>query len=164
MSHFPSTKGLRSFLASRRTNTWYSPVMKLTPGEIQQLEQAARGAASAAYCPYSNFPVGAAVLTGSGKMYVGCNVENAAFGLCNCAERTALFTAAAAGERQVTAVAIYTPTRTATAPCGACRQVLNEFGADALVISVCDSDERSERRLSDLLPAAFGPANLKPVS
>jgi cytidine deaminase len=138
--------------------------MKLTPGAIQQLENAARVAASAAYCPYSNFPVGAAVLASSGKMYGGCNVENAAFGLCNCAERTALFTAVAAGEREVVAVAIYTPTRSATAPCGACRQVLNEFGADALVISVCDSDQRSEMRLSDLLPAAFGPANLKPAS
>ena len=67
----------------------------------------------------------------------------------------------ATGERQVRAVAVYTPTKTATTPCGACRQVINEFGPDALVISVCDSADRIETTLSQLLPAAFGPRNLK---
>ena len=127
----------------------------------RKLEKAARAAAKASYSPYSKFRVGAAVLAGSGKIYSGTNVENASYGLCNCAERTAIFTAAAAGERVVQAVAVYTPTRTATAPCGACRQVINEFGPTALVISVCNSTGRLETTLDRLLPSAFGPKALR---
>ncbi|HYD85603.1 MAG TPA: cytidine deaminase, partial [Opitutus sp.] len=81
-------------------------------------------------------------------------------GLCNCAERTALFTAAAAGEREIAAVVVYTPTPTPTSPCGACRQVINEFGPHALVISVCDGPDVREATLDALLPDAFGPADL----
>jgi cytidine deaminase len=125
------------------------------------LVRVARNAAGKAYAPYSKFTVGAAVLAGSGKIYAGSNVENASYGLCNCAERTAIFTAAAAGERVIKAVAIYTPTKTPTAPCGACRQVINEFGPTALIISVCDSAECIETTLDQLLPIAFGPANLR---
>jgi len=132
-----------------------------TGSDLRRLEKTARDAAQAAYAPYSKFRVGAAVLTGSGKIFGGCNVENASFGLCNCAERTAVFSAVAAGENKINAVAIYTPTKTAASPCGACRQVLNEFGPDALVISVCDSDDRRQSGLEDLLPAAFGPKNLR---
>ncbi|MCR6656669.1 MAG: cytidine deaminase [Opitutus sp.] len=117
-------------------------------------------AARHSYSPYSKFPVGAAVLAASGKIYTGANIENASFGLCNCAERTAVFTAAAAGERKLRAVAIYTPTPTATAPCGACRQVLNEFGPDMTVLSTCDSDDRLETTLPKLLPFGFGPQDL----
>jgi cytidine deaminase, homotetrameric len=127
---------------------------------LARLEAAARKAARAAYAPYSRFPVGAALLMRSGKTFTGCNVENASYGLCNCAERTALFTAVAAGERELAAVAVYTPTATASSPCGACRQVLNEFGPDALVISVCDTADRIEAPLASLLPSAFGPRNL----
>ncbi|PTX92649.1 cytidine deaminase [Opitutus sp. ER46] len=127
---------------------------------IRRLETAARKAAKASYSPYSRFPVGAAILTDSGKVFTGCNVENASYGLCNCAERTAIFTAAAAGERGLRAVVVYTPTKTTTAPCGACRQVINEFGPDAIVISICDGKERTEQSLSALLPDAFGPKNL----
>jgi cytidine deaminase len=127
---------------------------------VRRLVTAARRAAGDAYSPYSRFPVGAAVLAGSGKIFSGCNVENASFGLCNCAERTAIFSAVAAGERIVKAVAIYTPTKTLTAPCGACRQVINEFGSNAWVISACDSEERREMPLAELLPSAFGPNNL----
>jgi cytidine deaminase len=134
--------------------------MKLTSAILRRLEKSARRAAIRAYSPYSNFRVGAAVLAGSGKIFTGCNVENASFGLCNCAERTALFSAIAAGEREIKAVAIHTPTQIPTSPCGACRQVINEFGADALVISVCDSDQRNETTLATLLPSAFGPKNL----
>lgn len=105
------------------------------------------------------------MLGGSGRIYTGANVENASYGLSNCAERTAIFTATAAGERQLKAVVVYTPTPTATAPCGACRQVINEFGPDAVVISVCDSPERIETHLRALLGEAFGPAALlKPAS
>jgi len=133
---------------------------KITDAAIRRLEKTARAAGSRAYAPYSHFPVGAAVIGGSGKVFSGCNVENAAFGLCNCAERTAIFSAIAAGERSVKAVAIYTPTALPTAPCGACRQVINEFGPEAVVISVCDSKNRIETTLSALLPGAFGPGDL----
>ena len=133
---------------------------KVTDATLRRLEKAARAAAGKAYAPYSRFPVGAAVVAGSGKVYAGCNVENASFGLCNCAERTAIFSAVAAGETAVVAVVVYTPTPLPTAPCGACRQVINEFGPDALVISVCDSKNRIDTRLSALLPGAFGPGDL----
>jgi cytidine deaminase len=134
--------------------------MKLTAPLRRRLEKAARSAAKSSYSPYSKFRVGAAILTGSGKIYTGCNVENASYGLCNCAERTAIFTAAASGEREVRAVAVYTPTATATSPCGACRQVINEFGPTALVLSVCDGADRIDTTLDQLLPHAFGPKNL----
>ncbi|HEX2855572.1 MAG TPA: cytidine deaminase [Opitutaceae bacterium] len=127
----------------------------------RRLEKTARAAAKASYSPYSKFRVGAAVLAGSGKIYSGCNVENASYGLCNCAERTAIFSAVAAGERAVKAIAVYTPTQTPTAPCGACRQVINEFGPGTLVISICDGTKRSETALEALLPNAFGPADLR---
>lgn len=133
---------------------------KISAPLCRRLEKAARVAAESSYSPYSKFPVGAAVLCGSGKIYTGCNVENASFGLCNCAERTAIFTAAAAGERIVRAVAVYTPTATPTSPCGACRQVINEFGPTALIIGICASDHRLVMTLDQLLPRAFGPANL----
>src|SRR5688572_24719946 len=106
---------------------------------LRLLEKAARIAAKASYAPYPKFPVGTAVLAGSGKIYSGVNVENASYGLCNCAERTAIFTAATAGERAIKAVVLYTPTQTPTMPCGACRQVINEFGSRAIVIGICDS-------------------------
>jgi cytidine deaminase len=127
---------------------------------LRRLEKAARTAAKAAYAPYSKFRVGAAVLGESGRIFAGCNVENASYGLCNCAERTAVFTAVAAGERRVRAVAVYTATAQATAPCGACRQVISEFGPEALIVSVCDSAERLETTVPALLPAAFGPRDL----
>ncbi|HEY4990344.1 MAG TPA: cytidine deaminase [Opitutaceae bacterium] len=133
---------------------------KISEAAIRRLEKAARGAAARAYAPYSKFPVGAAALGGSGRIYSGANVENASLGLCNCAERTAIFTAVAAGEQSIRAVAVFTPTPLPTAPCGACRQVINEFGPEALVISVCDTKNRIETRLSALLPAAFGPGDL----
>lgn len=134
--------------------------MKLSSAIRRRLEKAARGAATSSYSPYSKFPVGAAVLTASGRLFTGCNVENASYGLCNCAERTAIFSAVAAGERQLKAVAVYTPTAIPTSPCGACRQVINEFGPHALVISLCDGSARIETTLDQLLPSAFGPANL----
>src|SRR3954470_17041880 len=132
----------------------------LSAATLRRLEKAARAAAKASYSPYSKFRVGTAVLAGSGKIYPGCNVENASYGLCNCAERTAIFTAATAGERKITAVVVYTPTPTPTMPCGACRQVINEFGPNAIVISICNSAKRIETNLGELLVEAFGPENL----
>ena len=127
---------------------------------LRRLEAAAKQAAKASYSPYSRFPVGAAVLCSSGKVFTGCNVENASFGLCNCAERTAIFSAAATGERSLKAVVVYTPTAIPSSPCGACRQVINEFGPEALVISICDGPDRIDSTLEALLPSAFGPKNL----
>jgi cytidine deaminase len=133
---------------------------KITPNLENRLTQAARSAAKRAYAPYSKFHVGAAVLAGSGKIYSGCNVENASYGLCNCAERTAIFSAVAAGETQIRCVVVFTPTKHATPPCGACRQVINEFGPQARVLSICDSEDQIDTSLESLLPAAFGPGNL----
>ena len=127
----------------------------------RRLEKAARTAAKASYSPYSKFRVGAAVLAASGKIYAGCNVENASYGLANCAERTAIFNAASHGERKIRCVLVFTPTPVPTMPCGACRQVINEFGSHATVISVCDSAERIETTLDRLQPVAFGPQSLK---
>ena len=132
----------------------------LAPTLRRRLERAARAAAKSSYAPYSKFPVGAAVLTASGKIFAGCNVENAAYPLGNCAERTAIFSAIAAGERRIRACVVYTPTAAPTMPCGGCRQVINEFGPDALILSDCDTPHRAETVLSALLPDAFGPANL----
>jgi cytidine deaminase len=134
--------------------------MNLSPLQRRRLIAAARAAARHAYAPYSRFRVGAAVLTRSGRIHTGCNVENASCGLSNCAERTAIFKAAAEGERKILAVAVYTATRKPTAPCGACRQVINEFGPKAVILCACDSRERIETTLDQLLPRAFGPANL----
>ena len=133
---------------------------KPTETAFRRMEKAARTAAEGSYSPYSKFPVGAAVIAGSGKIYSGCNVENASYGLCNCAERTAIFSAVAAGERSIKAVAVFTPTPLPTAPCGACRQVINEFGPDAAVVCVCSSKSRIDTRLTALMPGAFGPGDL----
>jgi cytidine deaminase len=137
--------------------------MNPTPAQLKKLKAAARAAAGRAYAPYSRFQVGAAVLTSSGHIYSGCNVENASYGLTNCAERTAIFNAVAAGGKRLKlqCVVVFTPTKTATAPCGACRQVIFEFGPKARVISFCAGRERVDTSISALLPGAFGPADLK---
>ncbi|OEU62276.1 MAG: cytidine deaminase [Desulfuromonadales bacterium C00003094] len=127
----------------------------LNPAQKTALEDAARQACRYAYAPYSNFPVGAAVLTDSGQIVTGCNVENASLGLSCCAERVALFNAVSQGQQRIVALAIYTPTATPTPPCGACRQVLQEFAAEAVIISLCQSDQRLESSLTSLLPMAF---------
>jgi cytidine deaminase len=134
---------------------------KFPASTLRRLEKSARAATRSCYAPYSKFRVGAAVLTGSGKIYSGCNVENASYGLCNCAERTAVFTAVAAGERKITAVVVFTPTPLPTMPCGACRQVINEFGPRARVSSVCNSAKRIDTTLPALLGEAFGLKSLR---
>lgn len=133
----------------------------LPPLSRRRLLAAAKAAAKQAYAPYSKFRVGAAVLTSSGRIYAGCNVENASYGLSNCAERTAIFSAVAAGERKIVAVAVHTPTRRPAPPCGACRQVIHEFGPRAVILCTCRSGERCETTLDRLLPGAFGPKNLR---
>ena len=134
--------------------------MSLASAQRRRLIAAARRAAQTAYAPYSKFRVGAAVLTRTGKIYTGCNVENASYGLSNCAERTAVFTAVTEGERKIVAVAVYTPTRKPTLPCGACRQVIHEFGPKAVILCACNSRERIETTLVRLLPGAFGRKDL----
>jgi cytidine deaminase len=133
-----------------------------TPAQLRKLKAAAKTTAGRAYAPYSKFTVGAAILTSTGRIYSGCNVENASYGLTNCAERTAIFNAVAAGEKKLklSCVVVYTPTKTATAPCGACRQVIYEFGPRARVISTCDGREEVDVSIDALLPGAFGPADL----
>lgn len=123
---------------------------------LQELVLRAKRVSEAAYAPYSHFPVGAALVTPSGNVYQGCNVENASYGLTICAERNAIFQMVADGEKTIEALVIYTPTEAPSAPCGACRQVIAEFGVDALVVSVCDGDSILRNRLSDLLPCSFG--------
>jgi cytidine deaminase len=129
---------------------------------MDELIAVARSAAQRAYAPYSRFRVGAAVRAGSGRVYAGCNVENASYGLAVCAERNAVFQAIAAGEDRIEAVAVYTPTARPTAPCGACRQVIAEFGLRARVLCTCDGPGRIETTLDALLPASFGPGSLNP--
>jgi cytidine deaminase len=128
--------------------------MKLTAQRAQRLVAAAAAARRNAHAPYSKFRVGAALLASSGKTYTGVNVENASFGLTICAERVAVGNAVAAGERKFVAVAIVSPG--AATPCGACRQVLAEFGE---CVVIC-ADARETRRLrvemlSALLPEMF---------
>ena len=127
---------------------------------LDELTARAKAVSSQAYAPYSRFAVGAAVLARDGRIHVGCNVENASYGLTICAERSAVFRAVAEGSVDIIAVAVYTPTTTPTAPCGACRQVLFEFGPNAEVISVCDGPDMLRATTSNLLPLAFGPADL----
>ncbi|MDR3288986.1 MAG: cytidine deaminase [Peptococcaceae bacterium] len=128
---------------------------------LEQLMRAAREACRNAYAPYSNYPVGAAALFASGKIYAGCNVENASFGLTICAERNAIFQGAACGERRLLAVAIAVPASNHASPCGACRQVMREFAADCRIILLNDSDPPLESSLRDLLPDSFGPEFLQ---
>ena len=120
-----------------------------------RLAGAARAASAHAYCPYSRFPVGAAVLTADGSIAVGCNVENASFGLTSCAERNAIFRAVADGATSIVALVLYTPTAEPVTPCGACRQVLAEFGRDAQVRCICDGPGSIDCVAHELLPHGF---------
>jgi len=118
----------------------------------------ARRVLANAHAPYSRFPVGAALLAESGKVYAAANVENASFGLSVCAERSAVFAAVAAGERRFAALAVVTDTPEPTPPCGACRQVLREFVEDIPVaLAGRPGTKVQTHRLSDLLPQAFSP-------
>jgi cytidine deaminase len=119
----------------------------------------ARAARERAYAPYSNFQVGAALRVKGGDVFEGVNVENASFGVGICAERTAAVSAVAAGHREFEAIAIAGPSSTSTVPCGACRQFLNEFNPQ-LVVVYTTPDGSHETTLDKLLPAAFGPNNL----
>lgn len=137
----------------------------LDAATIERMLHAARDAATRAYVPYSGFPVGASVLTASGEIIAGVNIENASYGLTVCGERVAVLRAAAEGHRELRAVVVSAAKAPGTTPCGACRQVLNEFkgrGSDLRVI--LDNGEGAEPTIvafDTLLPQAFGPHDLK---
>ncbi|MGN0143776.1 MAG: cytidine deaminase [Clostridium sp.] len=115
-----------------------------------------------AYAPYSKFKVGAAVLFKSGKIYGGCNVENASFGATNCAERTAIFTGIANGESEIRAIAIVGSAEEHTYPCGICRQVLCEFGDENVeVILAKSADDYIVSTLKEIMPGAFRKENIR---
>lgn len=120
----------------------------------------ARRARKLAYAPYSGYRVGAAVLTGSGKTYTGCNIENAAYPTGLCAERVAIFKAVSEGERKLVALAVVT--NNMGSPCGACRQAFSEFAPDDAVIVLASErgKQRREFSMQDILPDRFGPSKL----
>ncbi|NLY84707.1 MAG: cytidine deaminase [Acholeplasmataceae bacterium] len=120
---------------------------------------AALQAREKAYAPYSDFAVGAAVKTAGGKVYTGCNVENASYGLTCCAERNAIFAAIAAGERRFASLCVVADTKEPVAPCGACRQVMREFGIDRVILANC-AGKHLAMTVEELLPYSFGPESL----
>ena len=129
------------------------------PRAAAALVAAARRARRGAYAPYSRYRVGAAALASDGTVFSGANVENASYGLSMCAERVAIFQAAASGHRKVRAVAVVTDSRKPAAPCGACRQVMAEFGVEVVYLAgVRGVPQR--RQFADLLPEAFTSRNL----
>ena len=124
--------------------------------EDKELVRLAMEAKTNAYAPYSKFRVGAALLTESGKLYTGINIENASFGATNCAERTAVFKAVSEGENRIKTVAIASDSQDYIFPCGICRQVLAEFGdKDMRIICSRPDGEFIVRRLEEILPSAF---------
>jgi cytidine deaminase len=124
---------------------------------LETIMDAARAASERAYAPYSNFPVGAAILTTGGAVHAGCNVENASFGLTICAERNAATTMASADpeDRQIELVAVHSPNAAPCFPCGACRQFLREFGCKEVVVE--DGSGLRRYPFEEILPNSFGP-------
>lgn len=133
---------------------------KLNHESRHNLIDLANKARKEAYAPYSNYPVGAALRAKSGAVFTGVNVENAAYPVSMCAERIALFKAVSEGEREFDVISVVT--NNGGSPCGACRQVLSEFGLDTIVL-IADGDGKliEETTIHDLLPGAFGPQNLE---
>jgi cytidine deaminase len=129
--------------------------------EGHELVKAAIKAKENAYVPYSNFRVGAAVLTKSGKLYTGCNIENASYGATNCAERTAIFKAVSEGEKELAAIAVNGDSEHFTFPCGICRQVMAEFSKDMKVYISNKYGQYKEFTLDQLIPGAFTDKDMK---
>jgi len=144
--------------AARTLRLLVSPMRKtsLSPGTRKKLEQAAAKVMKNAHAPYSNFHVGAAVLLTNGKIFSGCNVENASYGMTNCAERTAIFSAVAqlGPKIEIRAVAVANDHGVACSPCGACRQVIYEFGPDAIIFFQ-GAHGPKEAHIAELLPEGF---------
>ncbi len=134
-------------------------VQQLSQNTFKALSEAALEAREQAYAPYSNFYVGAALITENGDIYKGCNIENASYGLTNCAERTAVFTAIAETKSKIQAMVLVL--KGGGTPCGACRQVLNEFNPQMLIYCIdVDGELKYQTTLEELLPKAFGPHSL----
>lgn len=129
---------------------------KLPAGTRARLVRAARAAMKNAYAPFSHFQVGAAILTSRGDIFAGCNVENSSYGMTNCAERTAIFSAVAAKGPglEIVAVAVTNAQGVACSPCGACRQVIYEFGPETVVFYQ-GKDGDTENLITELLPEGF---------
>ena len=128
---------------------------------IEQLIKEAKAARDMAYTPYSKFNVGAALLTNDGKIYRGCNIENAAYSMANCAERTAIFKAISEGDKNFVAIAVVADTKRPVPPCGACRQVIAELcPKDMKVILTNLQGDREELTVNELLPGAFSAEDL----
>ena len=124
--------------------------------DYKLLMDTAKEAAKKSYSPFSKFAVGAGVLTSSGKVYGGCNIENSSFGMTICAERCAIFKAVSDGEKEILAVAIYSPNEDDCYPCGACRQVMYEFqGEKEVEIITEEKGELNIKKMSDFLPFGF---------
>ncbi len=140
-------------------------IVKKREGELvlnkDELLNEAKIAREYAYVPYSKFPVGAALLTRAGKIYHGCNIENAAYGMCNCAERTALFKAYSEGEKDFVAIAVVADTVRPVPPCGACRQVMSELCPQEMKVFLTNlTGNVEETTVKDLLPGAFSAEDL----
>jgi homotetrameric cytidine deaminase len=140
-------------------------VRMMTPDQERKLIVAATDARTRAYVPYSHYAVGAAILTADGQIHGGCNIENASYGLTSCAERNAIFGLVGRSSdpdaRRIRAVAVVTAGSDPATPCGACRQVIREFGKDAaIIIANTDGTVFLRTTLEDLLPHSFGPEQL----
>lgn len=133
-----------------------------SPVSDQKLIEIAKQVMGKAYAPYSKFSVAAALVTSEGKIHTGVNIENASYGLTICAERVALFKAVSCGDREVERIAVVSSSAGEVFPCGACRQVLNEFSNGDLFVIVSDisGGGTGKHRLADLLPHSFGPESL----
>ena len=129
--------------------------------DLENLIDAARAARANAYAPYSHYAVGAAVLAKSGRIYAGCNVENAAYPTGLCAERVAIFKAVSEGEREL--VALVVVTSNGGSPCGSCRQVFSEFADDnaTVILATARGNRRKKFTMRQILPDRFGPEHLK---
>jgi cytidine deaminase len=129
--------------------------------DFESLIEAAKHVRSQSVAPFSNFLVGAAVRAASGKVYTGCNIESASYGLTVCAERIAIWKALSEGERQFTELAIVADTETLTPPCGTCRQIIWEFARNATIVFANLNGESDKFHIGDLLPRAFDARFLK---
>ncbi|SFC38342.1 cytidine deaminase [Bacillus sp. OV322] len=129
--------------------------------ELEMLMEEAKKARERAYVPYSKFAVGAALLTEGGKIYHGCNIENAAYSMCNCAERTAIFKALSEGDRDYKVLAVVADTKRPVPPCGACRQVISELCPREMKVFLTNlNGDIQELTVEELLPGAFSPEDL----
>lgn len=132
---------------------------EISPELIEEAVAAALRVREHAYAPYSQFHVGAAIIDADGGIHVGCNVENASYGLTNCAERAAVAAATSSGRRDIVLCVVVTQTSPPAAPCGACRQVLSECNPTMRILTTNPQREDTWFTLADLLPNAFGPTS-----